>query len=137
MHMQRLEPGDPQVAALYERIYTVVCQVPAGMTAAYGEIAMVVGGGVDGRMVGMALGALTAERARVVPWQRIISRDGSISTRGLQQRALLEEEGVAFDDAGRVMLTRHRWSGPDAAWAAAHGFHTLAPRPDAEQMSMF
>ncbi|MBC8078542.1 MAG: MGMT family protein, partial [Chloroflexales bacterium] len=36
---------------LYERIYTVVLQIPPGTVASYGDIAAIVGGGLDARTV--------------------------------------------------------------------------------------
>lgn len=126
--------------ALYEKIYTVTMQIPPGAVASYGDVAAVVGGGCDARTVGHALGELSRQRAEAVPWQRVVNREGAISTRGLQQRQLLEDEGVSFDDTGRIMMARHRWDGPDAEWAAAHGFATLPPRDEgerSEQLSLF
>ena len=126
--------------ALYERIYQVVEQVPYGNVATYGDIAAIVGGGCDARTVGYALNEIPSEREGSVPWQRIINREGGISTRGLRQRQLLESEGVLFDARDHVIMTRFRWAGPDQAWAAEHGFNTLPPRDEgdqAEQLSMF
>lgn len=122
--------------ALYERIYLAVAQIPAGEVSSYGDVAAVVGGGCDARTVGHALGDL-GPRAAAVPWQRVLSRDGTISTRGLLQRQLLEAEGVAFDAQGRAIMPRHRWRGPDPAWCAEHGFTPLPPREDAEQLGLF
>lgn len=122
--------------ALYEQIYAVVEQIPRGMVATYGDIAAIVGGGCDARTVGFALNETPAAQAHL-PWQRVINRQGGISTRGLAQRQLLEDEGVAFDAQDRVIMARFRWSGPSAEWAAAHGFNTLPPRDDAEQLSLF
>jgi methylated-DNA-protein-cysteine methyltransferase-like protein len=123
--------------ALYEKIYAVVAQVPHGQVSTYGDIAAIVGGGCDARTVGFALNELPDDRAHAVPWQRVINREGGISTRGLRQRELLEGEGVAFDAQGRVVLARFRWAGPSAEWAAAHGCNTLPPRDDAEQLRLF
>lgn len=123
--------------ALAERIYTAVLQIPAGTVATYGEIAAVVGGGIEAREVGYALGDLPATRHADVPWQRVVARDGAISTRGTGQRVLLEAEGVAFDETGRVIMARHAWRGPDPAWAIAHGFHTLPDKGErGEQLSL-
>jgi len=125
--------------ALYQRIYTACEQIPYGMVASYGDIATIVGGGCDARTVGYALNELPQDRAGV-PWQRIISKEGGISTRGLAQRHLLESEDVAFDARGHVIMARFRWDGPSAEWAADHGFQTLPPRDEgdrAEQISMF
>lgn len=122
--------------ALYERIYEVVEQIPSGQVATYGDVAAVVGGGCDGRMVGYALGALSSSRAAHVPWQRVVNREGGISTKGQQQRALLESEGVPFDATDRIILARCHWPGPNVEWAAAHRFHTLPPREEGEQLSL-
>lgn len=122
---------------LQERIYLVVTQIPVGCVASYGDIASIVGNGCDARLVGDALAALSAERALLVPWQRVLNREGAISTRGLQQHDILVAEGVAFDAHGRVIMARHRWAGPQADWAEAHGFQTLPRRDDAEQLTLF
>lgn len=127
----------PLAADIRERIYLVVEQIPHGMASTYGDIAVIVGGGCDGRMVGRALSELPSTRAATVPWQRVINREGGVSTAGLAQRQLLEDEGIQFDADGRVPLARYRWPGPDAAWAAMHGCHRLPPREDAEQLSLF
>jgi methylated-DNA-protein-cysteine methyltransferase-like protein len=122
--------------ALYDKIYTVAEQIPYGKVATYGDIATIVGGGCDARTVGYALNEMPPDRANV-PWQRIINRQGGISTRGLSQRKLLEDEGVEFDAQDRVIMSRFHWAGPSAEWAAEHGFNTLPPRDDAEQLSLF
>jgi methylated-DNA-protein-cysteine methyltransferase-like protein len=122
--------------ALYEKIYTVAEQIPYGMVATYGDIATIVGGGCDARTVGFALNEMPPEHANV-PWQRIINKQGGISTRGLSQRKLLEGEGVEFDAQDHVIMSRFHWAGPSAEWAAEHGFNTLPPRDDAEQLSLF
>lgn len=125
------------MSALFEQIYLVVSQIPAGSVSSYGDIAMIVGKGCDARMVGEALAALSASRALQIPWQRVVSRDGGISTRGLQQRDLLEAEGVGFDAHNQIIMARYRWAGPAAEWAIMHGFQMLPRRDDAEQLSLF
>ncbi|GAB4122710.1 MAG: O-6-alkylguanine-DNA--cysteine-protein methyltransferase [Roseiflexaceae bacterium] len=129
--------SDTSNSPLYERIYLVVQQIPAGQVASYGDVASVVGGGCEARVVGEALGLLPTDRAEQVPWQRVVNREGAISTKGLRQRELLEQEGVLFDQHGRVIMVRCRWLGPQPAWAAANGFQTLPDRDDAEQLSLF
>ena len=136
--MNRRTPDDlPDV--LKRRIYQVVQAVPAGAVATYGDIAAVVGGGCDARMVGYALNAIPKAGAEDVPWQRIVNAQGGISTKGLLQRKLLEDEGVVFDREGRLSLERFRWAGPSAAWAAEHGYLELPARSPGpgEQLSLF
>ncbi len=110
-----------------ERIYVVVGQVPPGKVTTYGEVATIVGGGSDARFVGQALGML-GDRASKVPWQRVLSRGGVISTYGGNQRELLGAEGIEFDEKGKVPMDRFRWSGPEKEWAEQHGFQTLPSR---------
>ena len=108
----------------YERVYVIVRQIPRGKVATYGQIA----GYVDNctaRMVGFAMSALSVEDD--VPWQRVINSQGKISPRGndlstLQQRELLESEGVTFNASGRVDFKRVRWEGPDLGWLLENGF---------------
>jgi methylated-DNA-protein-cysteine methyltransferase-like protein len=132
--------NESQNYQLYERIYEASQQIPYGMVATYGDIATIVGGGCDARTVGYALNEIPKHRTDEIPWQRIINREGGISTRGLLQRQLLEAEGVEFDARDRVIMARFHWAGPSAEWIAANGFHTLPPRDDddrAEQLSLF
>jgi methylated-DNA-protein-cysteine methyltransferase-like protein len=62
------------------------------------------------RWVGGAMAACPDD----VPWQRVINAQGKISLRqnADKQRALLEEEGVVFNERGRVDLKVYGWSGP-------------------------
>jgi methylated-DNA-protein-cysteine methyltransferase related protein len=130
-----------QERRFFERIYQVVEQVPRGQVSTYGDIALIVGGGCDARIVGLAMGDL-GPRAAKVPWQRIINRSGGISTQGYNQRELLVAEGVEFDEKGKVYLDRFRWAGPSQEWATKHGFTPLPARTsgkeeDKSQMRLF
>lgn len=117
---------------LYERIYLVVAEVPPGQVTTYGDVARIVGGACDARLVGYAMADLGRYPTRApLPWQRVINAQGGISTRGPEQRRLLEAEGVTFNEKGRVVLARHRWRGPDSAFLAAHGFQPLDLPDDA------
>ena len=52
-----------QELPLYQRVYKMVKQIPAGKVATYGQIARLVGG-CTARMVGYALSALRDETSR-------------------------------------------------------------------------
>lgn len=120
------------------RIYEVVQQVPSGFVSTYGDIATIVGGGIDAWTIGQALNQVPKDDEQQVPWQRIINAQGGISTKGLLQRKILEDEGIVFDARDRIDLRRFRWSGPSPEWAAEHGYQPL-PAPDeppAEQLSL-
>lgn len=99
---------------VYDHIYAVVRQVPAGRVATYGQVARLVGG-ISAQMVGFALAALRGHDENTpVPWQRIINAQGKISPHGMGlgthlQRELLEEEGIIFDAEGRIDFERYRW----------------------------
>jgi methylated-DNA-protein-cysteine methyltransferase-like protein len=108
----------------YERIYKVVNQIPRGQVATYGDVAAIVGDGCNGRIVGHALGAL-GSRSVQVAWQRVIGRNGRITTSGLHQPDKLAAEGVEFDERGYVLMERFHWAGPSPDWAQAHGFQQL------------
>lgn len=96
----------------YLRFYRVVEEIPEGSVATYGQVALLAGRPGRARLVGRALGALEEESP--VPWHRVVNSRGQISRRGLGdsehlQRILLESEGVAFTEAGRINLERYGW----------------------------
>ncbi len=98
----------------YERIWSVVRRIPRGRVATYGQVARMAGLARHARMVGYALHALADETSRSVPWQRVVNAQGRISARSfagseIDQRRLLEREGVDFDPRDRVDLARFGW----------------------------
>lgn len=101
---------------LFQRIYQVVRLVPPGQVATYGQIAEIVSHRGAARTVGWALHGLP--EGSDVPWQRVINARGEISLgrrdhAAALQRALLEEEGIAFGAEGRIDLARFQWPGLD------------------------
>lgn len=98
--------------SLYDRIYDMVCSIPDGKVATYGQIARLIGRPRNARQIGYALAALPEEHD--VPWHRVVNTKGEISARSKAgyedyQRILLEEEGVEFNPAGRIYLKQYRW----------------------------
>jgi methylated-DNA-protein-cysteine methyltransferase-like protein len=94
----------------FERVYSIVEQIPQGRVATYGQVAALLGIPRGARAVGWALRALPASRQTAVPWHRVIGAGGRISPRAgsgpLLQRRRLRSEGVRFR-SGRVDLERH------------------------------
>jgi methylated-DNA-protein-cysteine methyltransferase-like protein len=102
------DPG----AGAYARIYRIVRRIPRGRVATYGQIARLAGMPNHARQVGYALHSLPEDSG--VPWQRVVNHRGEVSGRsfaGMErvQRALLESEGVEFDERGRLDLARVQW----------------------------
>jgi methylated-DNA-protein-cysteine methyltransferase-like protein len=102
----------------YERIYAIVRQIPRGQVATYGQVAELAGLVGKPRLVGYALyrvDTITSD----VPWQRVINAKGEVSQSSLRngsdylQRAILEDEGIAFDPKGRINLNQYKWRPSD------------------------
>ena len=99
----------------YQQIYALVCQIPYGKVATYGQIAKELEG-CTARMVGYALSSL--QDTNNVPWQRVINAQGKISPRGggeILQYELLRAENIFFDEEGKVeSLPSANWLSVDA-----------------------
>lgn len=103
--------------SFFERVYRVVRRIPAGQVASYGQVARILGAPRAARTVGWALSSLP--EGHDVPWHRVVNSRGTVSLDargpgGAIQRALLEEEGVVFQE-GRIDLKVYGWAGPDLA----------------------
>ena len=94
----------------FELIYDVVCQIPPGRVATYGQVAMLAGNPSWSRVVGYALHA--NPRPGQIPCHRVVDRFGRVSSAfafGGQNRQieLLQQEGVEFTPDGRVDLKKY------------------------------
>ena len=95
----------------FEAFYEIVRLIPEGKVATYGDVAHMAGSRAA-RHVGYALAGLSDDND--VPWQRVINSKGEVSPRRngeghFIQRILLEEEGVVFNENGRISLKKYRW----------------------------
>jgi methylated-DNA-protein-cysteine methyltransferase-like protein len=94
-------------SSLHERIYETIHRIPSGQVATYGQVAAAAGMTGQARLVGYALHSLPDDSD--VPWHRVVNARGGISLdekfgSGRLQRALLEREGILFDQQGRLDL---------------------------------
>lgn len=97
----------------YSRIYAVIRRIPRGKVATYGQIADLAGLPKQPRLVGYAL--FSSSEDDKLPWQRVVNAKGEISYSPARQkadhlqRALLESEGIVFNERGRIDLKRYLW----------------------------
>ncbi|MBL1175913.1 MGMT family protein [Pantanalinema sp. GBBB05] len=97
----------------YEIIYHVVCQIPPGRVATYGQVAELANLPGQARLVGYALYRVAPEAE--IPWHRVVNAKGEISQSPQRygsdhlQRSLLEQEGIQFNAQGRVALQQYLW----------------------------
>ena len=103
-----------------DRVYWLVCQVPPGAVATYGQIAALAGSPRAARAVGGLMRA-SLTSSREIPWHRIINARGAISARGDTarvelQRRLLNAEGIEFNAQGRCDLARYQWDPRHGDW---------------------
>ena len=130
----------PNAQSFFETVWDIVRQIPPGRVSSYGQIASMVPPDDDTdparmnrlapRWVGTAL--RKTPRGRTIPWHRVINSQGSISfpagsRQAEEQRRLLEQEGLRFDERGRVDFAHVAWQGPDETYLQANGL--LPPRP--------
>ena len=97
--MKESEPCfiDAMASSFYKRVYEAVRQIPRAS-----------------RVVGYALHC--NPQPGVIPCHRVVNREGRVAPAfafggpGVQQ-AMLEAEGIVFDEPGYVNLKRYRWNG--------------------------
>lgn len=109
-----------------DKVFEQVKRIPAGKVATYGQIAQLVGRPRSARYVGFALHANPAPGtdAASIPCHRVVFKDGGLC-KGYAfggpevQRAMLDEEGVAFLDDGRIDMESCQWDPAAVSSAAA------------------
>ena len=101
----------------FEHIYMAVSTIPRGKVASYGQIARLVGNPRLSRVVGYAL-HVNPDPDRI-PCYRVVNRFGEVSEAFAfggenVQRKLLMQDGVEFDENGRVkkeyFITVNNWT---------------------------
>lgn len=101
------------------RVREILIKIPQGKVSTYGRIAMYAGNRSGARQVARILHSSSEKYG--LPWHRVVNRNGEIPVRSseghIYQRTLLQQEGVFFDDKGRVDFALFLWL-PDwkTAW---------------------
>lgn len=98
--------------SVFEKIYAVVCKIPKGKVATYGQVATLAGNPRWARVVGYALH--NNPMPGVIPCHRVVNRDGKTAEAfvfggGQVQRQMLEKEGIEFGVDGCIDLKRYGW----------------------------
>lgn len=91
---------------IYE-ILSVVAEIPEGCVSTYGQLARLIGRDRNARLVGRALSM--AGFYGSYPCHRVVNHAGRTAPGWMEQRALLEAEGVSFRENGLVDMKKHLW----------------------------
>jgi methylated-DNA-protein-cysteine methyltransferase-like protein len=86
----------------FERVYTVVRQIPPGRVSTYGAIARYLGSARSSRMVGWAMNS-SHTQSEYVPAHRVVNRIGVLTGKNFfgsdsVMRELLENEGMVIEN---------------------------------------
>ena len=96
-------------------VIRLIKAIPRGKVATYGQIAYLAGLDSSVRRVVWILHSCSEKEG--LPWHRVVNRKGEISLKpgaGYEkQKALLEKEGIVFDEKDRIDLDRFLWEGDE------------------------
>jgi O-6-methylguanine DNA methyltransferase len=96
------QPVRPHGTAFQRRVWRALCEIPAGETRSYGQLAASIGAPTASRAVGAANGSNPV--SLFVPCHRVIASDGTLHGYGGgldRKQWLLEHEGALLRTAGR------------------------------------
>jgi methylated-DNA-protein-cysteine methyltransferase-like protein len=93
------------------RVKEIILQIPCGMVTTYGRVGAYAGNRRGARQIARVLHSSSEKNH--LPWHRVVDRNGQIPPRPsmghLFQKELLEEEGVVFDECGKIDFARFLW----------------------------
>jgi methylated-DNA-protein-cysteine methyltransferase related protein len=114
-HLPCRHLGETQMVTSFDdakkKIIAVICEIPFGQVASYGQVAQLAGIPRGARQVARILRDPQPYLAsdQTLPWWRVLRSDGSCAVDG--QLSRLRMEGI---NAGkRVDMQRYRWQGLD------------------------
>jgi methylated-DNA-protein-cysteine methyltransferase-like protein len=96
-------------SAFREAVYELVAQIPRGRVMTYGQIAALCGSPRAARIVG----GVAHFGPENLPWHRVVNKSGGMAA-GFPggppaQAAMLDEEGIAFDEQLHLDIDRLIW----------------------------
>ncbi|MCK9254596.1 MAG: MGMT family protein [Bacteroidales bacterium] len=103
--------------SFFERVYSVVSQIPYGKVTSYGAIAKAIGSAQAARMVGWALNS-TKNILDKLPAHRVVNRNGVLTGKfhfkeeNLMQK-LLEAEGIIVENNKIINFSDVFWNPMD------------------------
>lgn len=89
-------------------VYSIVASVPYGRVITYGQIAWLMGRPQNSRLVGRVMRDVSGELN--LPCHRVVNSQGRIAPHWVEQKLLLEAEGVVFKGNGCVDMKRSQWN---------------------------
>lgn len=88
------------------KIIQILQLIPYGTVSTYGTVATIAGNPSGARQVARILHS--SSKKYDLPWHRVVNRNGKIPPRSsmshLNQRTLLENEGITFGTSGAIDL---------------------------------
>lgn len=94
-----------------KNVIHIIKQIPEGKVMTYGQIARVAGSPRGARQVVRVLHSMSSKYD--LPWHRVINIKGEIALKdeeaAMNQRDLLEYEGIEVSLGGRVDLTEYQY----------------------------
>jgi len=91
---------------IISQIYEIVRAIPSGKVLSYGAVGAGSTPAISGYICGRIMGNVPSD----VPWWRVVGKNGNLPIRkrhpelSIQQRELLEAEGVALDENNCVRM---------------------------------
>jgi methylated-DNA-protein-cysteine methyltransferase-like protein len=98
--------------SFFNEVYKIVKEIPKGKVMTYGQIARLLGRPKHARIVGWALHVNPDNTC--IPCHRVVNRNGMISS-GFAfggpnaQREMLENEGIKFNQEGKIDLSTYMY----------------------------
>ncbi|AUD14310.1 MULTISPECIES: MGMT family protein [unclassified Planococcus (in: firmicutes)] len=88
----------------------VMKNIPQGKIMSYGQVAHAAGSPRSARQVARILHSMSEKHN--IPWHRIVNAKGEIAIKDGEgrytQQLLLEEEGLCFEEEGKVSLSHYQ-----------------------------